>query len=416
MKFIVSSILLLLALPMASSECDFTVMTRNLYYGAQLEGLLDAESLGQFLCGLYYHINQQAAGSNFELRMEAVAKEIAENKPVIVGLQEASTYTNLLTGDQVDFVELILHELETLGHPYVVVKAADPKAFDFAFEPPALALIDPWIFPEPDGCPFATFDDNLAYHSLSSGDVLLVREDMKKKVKKEQTNAYQKFVIDDLNLGIPGIEDEIEQPRSWVSVDATLCGQTVRVVSTHLESADQKIRKSQAKELVKCPDSPLNTELPVILMGDLNSEVGTGDAVDRLLNGGKNLDGLNDAWEDAGVGGGEGITALNDPDLTGSSSGGLKRIDYILSSDELEATECRVIETVIDPFPELRPIYPSDHNGVVATFVFDDDQSDDSDDQGDQGDDQGDDGDDQADEGNDQGDDGDKKAMHFHSS
>jgi endonuclease/exonuclease/phosphatase family metal-dependent hydrolase len=85
--------------------------------------------------------------------------------------------------------------------------------------------------------------------------------------------------------------------RGWAAVDATVNGSTpFHFVDTHLESFDPQtvvpsIRAQQATELV-APSGPATSPLPVILVGDMNSDTktavqpGDGQAYEALVKGG----------------------------------------------------------------------------------------------------------------------------------
>ncbi len=85
--------------------------------------------------------------------------------------------------------------------------------------------------------------------------------------------------------------------RGWAAVDATVNGSTpFHFVDTHLESFDPQtvvpsIRAQQAAELV-APSGPATSKLPVILVGDMNSDTktavqpGDGQAYEALVKGG----------------------------------------------------------------------------------------------------------------------------------
>src|SRR5207247_7302240 len=70
----------------------------------------------------------------------------------------------------------------------------------------------------------------------------------------------------------------ITVPRGWISVDGKLRGKYFRFITTHLESFDFRVQAAQASEIVL---GPANTESPVILAGDLNTEAPGGNP---LLN------------------------------------------------------------------------------------------------------------------------------------
>jgi hypothetical protein len=71
--------------------------------------------------------------------------------------------------------------------------------------------------------------------------------------------------------------------RGWTQADVTVRGShKFRFVNTHLEAfGDPTIRRDQARELVQ-PGGPAAGELPVILLGDLNSDDDTVQDGDRL--------------------------------------------------------------------------------------------------------------------------------------
>jgi endonuclease/exonuclease/phosphatase family metal-dependent hydrolase len=60
--------------------------------------------------------------------------------------------------------------------------------------------------------------------------------------------------------------------RGWISVDATVHGQAVRVIARHLESFYEPVQEAQAAELVAGPGA---TTLPVAIAGDLNTGPGS---------------------------------------------------------------------------------------------------------------------------------------------
>jgi len=73
---------------------------------------------------------------------------------------------------------------------------------------------------------------------------------------------------------------EIPVTRGWTRVDAKVRGSwRFRFVNTHLEAFDPEtvvpsVRAQQAAELI-APGGPARSRLPVVLVGDLNSDVRT---------------------------------------------------------------------------------------------------------------------------------------------
>jgi endonuclease/exonuclease/phosphatase family metal-dependent hydrolase len=105
-----------------------------------------------------------------------------------------------------------------------------------------------------------------------------------------------------LQVSPGGVGLKIDVTRGWARVDASVAGRRFRFVDAHLEAFDNqvtnhtntglavtngRIREAQAKEL-HAPGGPATGKLPVVLVGDLNSDVRTplkpGDSLaDRAL-------------------------------------------------------------------------------------------------------------------------------------
>jgi endonuclease/exonuclease/phosphatase family metal-dependent hydrolase len=78
-------------------------------------------------------------------------------------------------------------------------------------------------------------------------------------------------------------------------VDASVRGKTFRFITTHLEADDEGVREAQASEILS---GPANTDLPVILVADANSNA-NGDTTSAAYNSFINLGGFTDAWFEA---------------------------------------------------------------------------------------------------------------------
>lgn len=89
--FIRGSVILLstlfLQFPCLAKAPDLTVMTSNLYVGADITALAAASNIDEFLEGAKYALDQMAA-NNFIERAEALAAVIVEKNPELIGLQE----------------------------------------------------------------------------------------------------------------------------------------------------------------------------------------------------------------------------------------------------------------------------------------------------------------------------------------
>lgn len=328
------------------SDREVTVMSRNLYFGADLAPVVGAETLEEFEVALQVAFFQAlgdlgatSPGSNPWARMDAVAGEIEASNSVLVGLQETAVWT--VNGVVVaDFAQLILDALDARGLQYEVV-ASQPG---FQFSAPVGSMTA----------------------GLEISDVILARTDLptsQLKLSNPQGGNYEEF------FSLPTPLGAVPFPRQWVSIDAKVRGKSFRFVSTHLESVNPFTRAAQAAELVGSPTSPLNTTTgTIVLVGDLNAEVGVEpfpgltDAADIVLAAG-----FADAWLVAGSG--PGFTFGHDANLAVPGDGlDESRIDFVMYRGATVAEAVAVVDTALPLVP--RPLWPSDHGGVVATLEF----------------------------------------------
>ncbi len=103
-------------------------MSRNLYLGADIIKLVGAPDLAgeqQQVQALHQVVDQ----TNYPLRVQALAREIAARKPDVIGLQEVARYYKTPDGafDQpativlYDWLDLLQKQLTQLKQPYRVV-------------------------------------------------------------------------------------------------------------------------------------------------------------------------------------------------------------------------------------------------------------------------------------------------------
>ncbi len=324
--------------PADQASRHVTVMTQNLYFGADLTPAIEALATGDPLLILQAltEAYSSAFGTDFPGRMAAVADAIAEQDPHFVGLQEAAVWKSGPPFDpepaasvDADFVAMLLAALEARGLDYDVAVSAS----GFQFEAPVLG-------------PAGLFDAR-----LEISDVILVRADLERsklEITGTGSGSYSTF------LGPPSIP--LPFPRQWVSVDFELKGESGRFVSTHLEAFSPLIRQAQALELLA---GPLATNASVILVGDFNDQPGDGEAADLLLG----LGGFTDAW--AAKGTGDGFTCCQAADLTNEVSELDVRIDLALVRG---AAKVKRVEVIGDEAADKTPsgLWPSDHAGVAA--------------------------------------------------
>lgn len=256
------------AMPAVSAESSngssLTVMTQNLYLGADVSAALalmpDIPAAAQFMW-------DSVGETDFPSRAPALAAEAAAINPVVIGLQEATTWSctpDAATAPVVvfDFTADYLAATAKNGPGYVVATKDGAKAFSpgYAIEPIVGATVvrDPARF-QP------LFGTDQASCGFQIADALLVRADMAEHVAAVGTGTY-----DDVLEVIPGF---ITVERGYAWADIALNGTTVRFVTTHLESVwspnvePNSVR--QARQLLQITSAVPG---PIVVMGDFNAD------------------------------------------------------------------------------------------------------------------------------------------------
>jgi hypothetical protein len=338
------------------SELSFAalkVMTRNLYLGADLAPIFQAQNAQQVVVAAT-RIFAMVQATNFPERAKAMAAEIAAADPLLVGLQEVTRWRSQTPADfrpqpnaedtEYDFLAILLRELRARDRhyePVVSVRNSDAEA--------------------PRATPTGHQDIRLTDH-----DVLLARPDLPERVFSVANPQSANFA-DALTIPNPVIGD-ITIRRGWVAADVTLQGQTARVVNTHLEPSHPGIQVAQAEELLA---GPMDTPLPVVLIGDLNSAaggVGSPSPSDPPTYDNLIAAGFTDAWT-ATRGDRAGETWGHDEDLRNPEPHLSVRIDFILTRGDIAASTANLVgEKPSDRTPS--GLWPSDHAGVWAVLHF----------------------------------------------
>lgn len=342
----------------ASPARTVDVMTRNLYLGAGLDGIIDALASGNNtqIVGAATATWYTVESSDPEERMAAIADEIVAADPAVVGLQEVTTWTtydfNPMTqtpsNPQVayDFLDLLLDALADRGVVYHEVDGA--TAHNFASPPiPVLAT------------PAATYPTQAV--SLADRDVILRRDDVK--AWNGHNGNFETI------LAPPNAPLEVD--RGWGSADVRTKLATFRFVNAHTEAwGPELLRVGQVLELFAAQDAIADTDgaLPMVYVGDYNSDAPNAD----LPGEGGYLTlrtRLDDAWiatNDTAPG----YTCCQNGTLANTDSLLDGRIDLVLTGNGIDATSSHLTGTTTVELPgETR--WASDHAGVVATLEVD---------------------------------------------
>jgi hypothetical protein len=353
------------------------VMTRNLYLGADLSPAINAASTNAFI-DANGKIVRDVDTNNFPVRAKGLAHEILSKAPDLVGLQEVALWRTgplndlapfTCTGSEsdnppfgcqftastvrYDYLKLLLARLNKGKRHYRVVES-NPE---FDFEAPAD------INGVPGDGDLPGFNDNGEQNArLTMRDVILAKVGSRIKTSHAKGGHFT-------TLYAPMVSGvTVHVLRGWTSANVKVGhSPKFRFVNTHLEAfGDPKIRKAQAKELVaKGGPADPHGRLPVILLGDLNSDDDTVSDGDRLAY---------KALRKAGYA--ERSTAnplsccLNTSILTdnfGSVSDFDHQVDHVLTD---RPKKVKLVGAAVTGRKPVHGYWDSDHAGVFSKLQF----------------------------------------------
>lgn len=356
------------------NAADITVMTQNQYLGADLTPVFTAPSQAAFNEAAVVALQQIAANRPAE-RIQALAAEIAQAGPALVGLQEVSLFqcTNLapptagLGCDDASirgaFVDHLPETLSALGEAYgaaaVVTNLSVGVPLSIQGFPVLVVVVD--------------------------RDVILARSDIPATpvvfppaVCRPAAQGCNYHVVLQLPLPFtPPITINVE--RGFVAVDATVDGKAYRFVNTHLEEKHSEtpaapVQAAQAAELLQVLQATTPPDRALLVVGDTNSS-----PVDPLIFGSIPTPYMQfvaaeyrDTWT-LRPGKVPGLSCCQLADLSNHKSVLSERIDMLFSLDvPMKVKQARVVgATVSDKTPPPgRGLWPSDHGAVIAELQF----------------------------------------------
>ena len=348
-SFAFISLALTLGIVQTATAQPLKTMTRNVYLGANLTPAIGAPDLPSLVAATGQILNE-VTYNDFPTRAEGLAQEILEKKPDLIGLQEVALwrtatpadFTVLATGPSAttvryDYLEELLGHLNQHKQEYEVVVVQN----EFDFEAPADEDGDP-----DTGDPFYGADIN---GRLTMRDVILARSAAYVRTWNEQGAHFATLLPVDI-LGTP-----VPVVRGWTATDAWVRGsEPFRFVNTHLEAFNPLVRAAQAEELV-APDGPATSDLPVILVGDLNSDDG-GAAYELLLTAGM-----------VPISTDEPLSCCLNSSLLGEEYGDISdfdhQVDHIMTRDPYNVLLRHSEVTGLEP---VNGFWNSDHAGVFS--------------------------------------------------
>jgi endonuclease/exonuclease/phosphatase family metal-dependent hydrolase len=338
-------------------------MTRNLYLGADLGPAIGAENLEDFVAA-NGQILREVTANNFPLRAEGLAEEILETKPDLVGLQEVALWRTgspslepVLTGVptattvRYDYLAELLAELNKGPDRYEVVVVQE----EFDLEAPADENEVAGDGPNP------LIADAEINGRLTMRDVILARRGAGVQTKNPQSANF----VTNLTVTVAGVPVTVK--RGWTATDAKVRGSGwFRFVNTHLEAFQPQIRAAQAAELV-APTGPATSELPVVLVGDLNSDDDTVEGEDRLAYEALLAAGMVERSTD------NPLSCCLDSSLLEVGKGGSEadfdhQVDHIMTRDPEIVT---LVDSTVTGLQPVSGFWNSDHAGVFSALRFD---------------------------------------------
>jgi endonuclease/exonuclease/phosphatase family metal-dependent hydrolase len=353
-----------------------TVMTRNLYLGADIQRPVTAALVAQQLPGATpqtvlvalanaTHVTRAIVDqTDFNVRARLLAGEIARTEPDLIGLQEVAwwrhgdlqlTQVGVPNADQTDydFLQILMDDLAAQGASYVAVSIA-PRA---DVEAPSFT-----------GSPFnGTMGADARDVRLTMRDVVLMHVEDGLSTYAEGQKVYN------ANLVVPVAGVQVRFTRGYQWVDVRAGAKRFRFVNTHLEAFSSDLALAQVEQLLaEAPATDRTTIFVCDCNSDpLNSSVKPQDHVPHKAPYEQitNIAGFTDEWlqwAPANQGWTSGLSELVN-DATAAKFD--HRIDMVFAKtadgDGLAVDRGQVTGTTVATKDPTTGLWPSDHGGVV---------------------------------------------------
>jgi len=352
--------------PAKPKPTNVKVMTRNIYLGADLTPAIEAKGVSQFVEATG-EILRQVTANDFPVRAKGLAKEILEKEPDLVGLQEVAEWRTgppsletLLGGSKphaetvrYDYLAELLKQLNK-GKQRYRAAVVEPE---FDFEAPA----------DENGVPGDGPNSLIANAEingrLTMRDVILAKVGDEVKTSHPTKGHYKSLFSEEISGA------KVIVTRGWAAVEASVDGSApFKFVDTHLESFDPQtvvpsIRAQQAAELVGPGGPAAKGKVPVILVGDMNSDAktavqpGDGQAYEALVKGGmrerSTYEPLGCCLE----------TALLPVSGGGNASQFDHKVDHIMTNDP---SQIKLVKSSVTGRKPANGFWDSDHAGLFS--------------------------------------------------
>jgi endonuclease/exonuclease/phosphatase family metal-dependent hydrolase len=318
----------------AKAKPDVTIMSRNLYLGADIIKLVSATDVAgeqQQVQALHQVVNQ----TNFPLRAQALAAEVAATKPDVIGLQEVARYYRTPDGAAAgtpatqplyDWMTLLQAELAKRRQSYRVV--VEQTEIDITV-------------PSAEGLRLR----------LKLGNAVLVRTGKGARVSAVRPLSGQ--FAHQLQVALP--DQSVALHRGYAGLDGVVGGRRFRFLDPHAEAYSAAAANGQFQELLAGPAR--SRTRPTIIAGDFNSDPadpGADNAYDTVAGAG-----FTDTGQRA-------ATCCQNETVNNPVSELKTWIDHIVVRPKATVLSTTIVgDTTSDVIGGL---WPSDHAGVVATI------------------------------------------------
>jgi hypothetical protein len=372
------------AKPKGKRSVPVTVMTRNLFLGADLGPGLSAGSFPEFITA-NGAILREVDATNFPVRSQGLAAEILKQKPHLVGLQEVALWRTgpfnadaalnnapVATDVKQDFLQILLDQLNAKTNKKF--KGYEPAVVqeEFDFEAPA----------DYDDNPGTGVFGGEINGRLTMRDVILVRKGSGVKVNGTASGHFKNLFTP--TVGGPG-GVSVPVTRGWTAADVTVKApskgkgdkkgqkkvkKSFRFVNTHFEAFDDEtqvpsIRALQATELTADSDSPYGegpaSANKVILAGDLNSNVpgvkpGDEQAYQVMLDAGFTERSTSDP-----------LSCCVNSVISGDPAQFDHQVDHIMTNQSNK--KVKLVKSVVTGLEPVNGFFDSDHAGITSKLI-----------------------------------------------
>ena len=323
---------------------NFTCYQANAYIGAEYERVMTVDPTD--VVGLLSTVTEvygDILASDPPKRMAALADEIIQVQPDVLGLEELWTLETGMPGNftvDYDYLQLLTNALAAKGAHYAVAVVASEQ--DLAM-------------------PMFNATGGIQYGRVIDHEAILYRTDLPPgylQITNPRSGQFATYMhLDCLGLDIR---------RGWCAVDVFTRGERFAFICAHLEDEmAPPIQEAQGLELLA---GPANVNMPVVIVGDFNADplhrTGT-TTYDEFIAAG-----FADTWLEMnpGIPAG-GLTWGHDASLANPANAFIWRLDYVLHRGSIFTP---AVAWIFDPqiSAATPPLWPSDHAAVAASFAL----------------------------------------------